>query len=146
MSPLYLFIDYFFRSTFANMQDSEGFDYDAPKYDPENMILKYGTKLAKIMEYLKTMWKTNPDSKVIIFSKVISEIRPLFGWLTYFQFNHQLERIGRLLDGEGVRSVVVAGNVARRNKAIVEFKSSCKVILLGLGTAASGTNLTEVRL
>jgi len=37
----------------------------------------------------------------------------------------------------------VTGNVMRRNKAIVEFKNTCKVILLGLGTAASGTNLTE---
>jgi DNA repair protein RAD5 len=97
------------------------------KYDSENMILKYGTKLAKIMQYLTNMWKTNPESKVIIFSK----------------FSHQLDRIGELLRGESVPSVVVAGNVARRNKAIVEFKSKCKVILLGLGTAASGTNLTE---
>lgn len=112
----------------AGESDSEdSFHYSQPKYDAENMVLKYGTKLAKIMEYLNNMWKTNPDSKVIIFSK----------------FSHQLERIGRLLDGEGIRSVVVAGNVARRNKAIVEFKSKCKVILLGLGSAASGTNLTE---
>lgn len=100
---------------------------EVPKYDTENMILKYGTKLTRIMQYLKKMWEEKPESKVIIFSK----------------FSAQLERIRALLDGERIRSVVVAGNVARRNKAIVEFKSTCKVILLGLGSAASGTNLTE---
>jgi len=110
-----------------SMSDEDDIDYSVPKYDAENMILKYGTKLAKIMEYLTNMWKKNPDAKVIIFSK----------------FSIQLEKIRMLLDGEHIRSVVVAGNVARRNKAIVEFKNACKVILLGLGTAASGTNLTE---
>eukprot|EP01126_Amoeba_proteus_P007671 TRINITY_DN12753_c0_g1_i3.p1 TRINITY_DN12753_c0_g1~~TRINITY_DN12753_c0_g1_i3.p1 ORF type:complete len:149 (-),score=38.81 TRINITY_DN12753_c0_g1_i3:137-583(-) len=48
-----------------------------------------------------------------------------------------------LLIDEGVESAVVEGNVFRRNKAITAFSSTCKVILLGLTAAASGTNLTQ---
>lgn len=34
-------------------------------------------------------------------------------------------------------------NIHCRNKAIFSFSGACSVILLGLGTAASGTNLTQ---
>jgi SNF2 family DNA or RNA helicase len=63
--------------------------------------------------------------------------------------------MGELLANEGVKSVVVEGyemydqflisisNVYRRNKAITAFSKDVKVILLGLKSAASGTNLTQ---
>jgi hypothetical protein len=43
---------------------------------------------------------------------------------------------------EGIPTVTVQGNIHCRNKAIISFGKECSVILLGLGTAASGTNLT----
>jgi len=51
--------------------------------------------------------------------------------------------LGEQLEEEGISSVVVEGNVHRRNKAILSFSKNCKVILLGMKSAASGTNLTQ---
>eukprot|EP01127_Copromyxa_protea_P003356 TRINITY_DN13182_c0_g1_i1.p1 TRINITY_DN13182_c0_g1~~TRINITY_DN13182_c0_g1_i1.p1 ORF type:complete len:1050 (+),score=253.50 TRINITY_DN13182_c0_g1_i1:21-3170(+) len=93
----------------------------------ERLIFIQGSKIAHALTNLRNLWKKEPDAKVIIFSK--------YTWL--------LSRMGELLAQEGVASVVVEGNVHRRNKAIHAFSKNVKVILLGLKSAASGTNLTQ---
>jgi len=56
------------------------------------------------------------------------------------------KKIGELLAQHEIESTFVTGNIFRRNKALDGFKGSSKdasVILLGLNSAASGSNLIE---
>uniref|UniRef100_A0A6B2KWZ7 F-box domain-containing protein n=1 Tax=Arcella intermedia TaxID=1963864 RepID=A0A6B2KWZ7_9EUKA len=103
--------------------------FDFPKTLPSlaDLICTRGSKVAHVITYLRRLWKNQPKAKVIIFSK--------FNWMLYL--------IGNLLELEAISSVFVVGNVHRRNKAISAFSTDCKVILLGLTSAASGTNLTQ---
>jgi len=99
--------------------------------DPEEaeMILENGTKLTKIITFLKEVI-VKPENRVIVFSS----------------FNELLEKISKALTGRSVAHVIVKGNVHQRNNAIGSFKSSdskVQVILLSLDNAASGTNLME---
>jgi len=99
--------------------------------DPEEaiMILENGTKLTKMITFLKQL-TVKPENRVIVFSS----------------FNELLEKISKVLATRSIPHVTVKGNVYQRNNAIGAFKSSdskVQVILLSLDNAASGTNLME---
>eukprot|EP01126_Amoeba_proteus_P066157 TRINITY_DN9521_c0_g1_i1.p1 TRINITY_DN9521_c0_g1~~TRINITY_DN9521_c0_g1_i1.p1 ORF type:complete len:258 (+),score=47.59 TRINITY_DN9521_c0_g1_i1:1390-2163(+) len=97
------------------------------KFSLMELVLCYGSKIAVALHTLQKLWKKNPSAKVIIFSKDPKV----------------LKKMGTLLLANHIPSVVVEGNVYRRNKSITSFSEKVNVILLGLDTAASGTNLTQ---
>lgn len=106
---------------------------DIPKNDP--LIVKYGTKLATLINTMKTLMK-DKKNKIIIFS----------------QWDDMLSLIGKTLSENGITNTFIKGNVYQRNNAISKFKTGktsqgkdCEsnVIMLSLENSASGTNLTE---
>jgi SNF2 family DNA or RNA helicase len=89
-----------------------------------DMVMRYGTKTAHLIKYLKDLKDQEKDSKVIIFS----------------QWDDMLHRIGSSLTENGIKNVYCKGNVHQRNKAIEDFKKpEVYVIMLSLDNAASGT-------
>lgn len=95
----------------------------------QKLTEQFGTKMAYLIFYLRYLFKSDPNSRVIIFS----------------QWDELLHKIGSTLNEHGIRNVFVKGNVHVRNKAISSFRKQEKtrVIMLSLQNAASGTNLVE---
>lgn len=91
-------------------------------------INKYGSKMAKLVEYLYELFE-NPQNRVIIFS----------------QYDKMLNMIGRTLDDFKIKYVYCKGNNFVVNKNITRFKKdeSIRVIMLSSETSNSGSNLTE---
>eukprot|EP01127_Copromyxa_protea_P013505 TRINITY_DN3653_c0_g1_i2.p1 TRINITY_DN3653_c0_g1~~TRINITY_DN3653_c0_g1_i2.p1 ORF type:complete len:985 (-),score=174.06 TRINITY_DN3653_c0_g1_i2:13-2811(-) len=92
------------------------------------LIHQFGTKLAHVITYLRTLLESDESARVIIFS----------------QYNPFLKFLSEILEDNGIESVFVEGNVTRKTKAIEAFKSDenkVRVIMLSLSKAASGTNL-----
>jgi len=96
-----------------------------------SVIVIYGTKLAHLIAYLHKLWASKPESRIILFSK----------------YTALLKDVQNVLEKSGIGCTTVKGTVYQRNKAIDTFKgklsTECKVILLSLKNAASGTNLIE---
>ena len=91
-------------------------------------INKYGSKMAKLVEYLYELFE-NPQNRVIIFS----------------QYDKMLNMIGRTLDDFHIKYVYCKGNNFVVNKNITRFKKdeSIRIIMLSSETSNSGANLTE---
>jgi len=98
-----------------------------PAYSDEDLPKKLGSKKAAVLIYLRKLWRTNPDAKVIIFSK----------------YDEVLFSFSSLLEKENIQCVHISGNVHARNKAIRMYEGDCKVMLLNLSSKASGTNLQQ---
>ena len=94
----------------------------------EQNILKYGTKLAHMLEYLGEIFKV-PDNRVIIFS----------------QYDIMLKLIGKVLDDFKIKNLFIKGNITSVSKKIDKFKTdpSYRVIMLSSERCSSGSNLTE---
>jgi len=97
---------------------------DEKQLSKQELINEVGTKLANLIEYLKTN-----DKHTIIFS----------------QWDDLLNKVGDILKKHGIHNVFCKGNVFQRDKAVREFNSDdkIKVIMLSSESAASGTNLTK---
>jgi SNF2 family DNA or RNA helicase len=96
--------------------------------DTNPLILKYGSKLGKLISIIRYLVIQN-DTRIIIFS----------------QWDDMLTLIGKTLSNNNIENSFVKGNVHSRNASISKFKlgGENKVIMLSLKNTASGTNLTE---
>ena len=101
------------------------------KEDENPLLTKYGAKLGKLIQMIKTIL-TNNTNRIIVFS----------------QWDNMLALIGKTLTSNGIGINFIKGNVHCRNSAISRFtadeaKETDRVIMLSLKNSASGTNLTE---
>ena len=97
--------------------------------DINPLIKKYGSKLGKLISYIKSLVELK-ESKIIIFS----------------QWDEMLSLISKTLIDNNINNSFVKGNMWRRTNAINKFTSindENKVIMLSLKNAASGTNLSN---
>eukprot|EP01103_Thecamoeba_quadrilineata_P004931 TRINITY_DN1479_c0_g2_i3.p1 TRINITY_DN1479_c0_g2~~TRINITY_DN1479_c0_g2_i3.p1 ORF type:complete len:989 (-),score=204.70 TRINITY_DN1479_c0_g2_i3:614-3580(-) len=107
--------------------------YDANNLTQEylrKLVDSYGTKVANLLIYLKTLFINTPSARVILFS----------------QTSMRLTALGEILEMHNISCSFVQGNVHRRTKALRDFKkgdSPLQVILLSLDRTASGSNLIE---
>lgn len=105
----------------------------APGEDPNwkaGCISKYGTKMAMLIEYLRSIFgEEGKNNRVIIFS----------------QYDNMLKLIGKTLTEYKISNVYCKGNVHVINKNIDKFKrdTSIRVIMLSSEHSNSGSNLTE---
>lgn len=85
--------------------------------------------MACLIHFCKKLIAADKRNRIIIFS----------------QWDKMLEHINATLKTAQVKSMFCQGNVWMRNKAIRSFQgyADIRVMLLSLGKAASGTNLTE---
>jgi SNF2 family DNA or RNA helicase len=89
---------------------------------------KKGSKMAKLILWLKNCIKEDDENRFILFSK----------------FPHYLQSIETILQQSEINSVMLEGNVTQKTKKLKQFKEeNVKVLLLCLSDAASGTNLIE---
>ena len=107
----------------TNLEKKYGLDWKL------KCINKYGSKMAKLVEYLDELFITNPENRIIIFS----------------QYDKMLKMIGKTLDEFNINYVYCQGNNYIVNKNIQKFKkdNSIRVIMLSSETSNSGSNLTE---
>jgi SNF2 family DNA or RNA helicase len=93
-----------------------------------DIILKYGTKLAYLNRYLNELL-SDSENRVIIFS----------------QYNKMLKLVGNVLDEYSIKNLYLDKNIHSINKKIKLFKTdkSYRVIMLSSEKCASGNNLTE---
>ena len=112
----------------TNLQGKEIFSINRKVNDINPLIAKYGSKLGKLILYIKSLIEIE-SSKIIIFS----------------QWDDMLSLIGKTLLENNINNSFVKGNLWKRNSAINKFTSGTdsKVIMLSLKNAASGTNLTN---
>jgi SNF2 family DNA or RNA helicase len=100
---------------------------DPNKEKLDNLIYKYGTKIAKLIKLTKHIL-TDKKNRIIIFS----------------QWDKLLTMIGSVLKSNGVDNIFCKGNIHQQNSSIMSFRSKSKrIIMLSTENAASGTNLTE---
>eukprot|EP00727_Mastigamoeba_balamuthi_P009804 m51a1_g5446 putative superfamily ii helicase (1071) ;mRNA; r:198018-201704 len=96
--------------------------------EESRLVQQYGTKMARLILYLREAFEADDEARVIVFS----------------EWDSLLTRVGSTLQENGISNVYCKGNVHVRNKAVEEFtKGSAKVIMLSLENAASGLNLTQ---
>lgn len=90
--------------------------------------IKWGSKLAKVMETLKQVL-ANPINRVIIFS----------------QWNTMLQLMGQYLQSNNINYVTSQGHTHQITCSINRFKTenTTKVLLLSSESANSGSNITE---
>jgi SNF2 family DNA or RNA helicase len=94
----------------------------------KTMRNKKGSKMAKLILWLKNCIKEDDENRFILFSKF-----PLY-----------LGIIETILQQSEINSVMLEGNVTQKTKKLKQFKEeNVKVLLLCLSDAASGTNLIE---
>ena len=120
----------------AQISNSEIFKLEDKIEDSEQideLIYKYGTKIAKLIKLCRQILINN-NSKIIIFS----------------EWDRLLSMIGIILKNNDIDNVFCKGNVHQRNAAISTFrkgshkkKNSSRIIMLSTENAASGTNLTD---
>jgi len=94
------------------------------------LVERLGTKMGNLIYYLKKLWESSPNSRVIIFS----------------QFDAVLAQVDEILSKNGITTVSIKGTATQKSEALNQFKdtdSSVKVILLSLAKAASGSNLIQ---
>ena len=99
------------------------------KINQEKRINMYGTKLSYLIEYLGSLFKSNNDNRVIIFS----------------QYDKLLKMTGKVLDEMNYKHIYLKGNVNVISKNITKFKKdkSYRIIMLSSEFSSSGNNLTE---
>ena len=92
------------------------------------MVVKYGSKMASLVEYLYKLFEQK-ENRVIIFS----------------QYDKMLKMIGKTLEEFVIKFVYCCGNNYVLNKNINKFKKdeSIRVIMLSSENSNSGSNLTE---
>jgi SNF2 family DNA or RNA helicase len=109
-------------------------DVENKKEAIDELVYKYGTKIAKLIKLSKQIL-LEKNSKIIIFS----------------EWDRLLSMIGTILKNNDISNVFCKGNVHQRNAAITAFRKDSKkkskinarVIMLSTEHAASGTNLTD---
>ena len=94
----------------------------------ENNINKWGTKTARLIQYLKQIL-SNSSNRVIVFS----------------QWDSMLKLIGKVLEEVEISHLFLNGSIHVINGRIRKFKidTSIRVVLLSSDKAVSGLNLTE---
>jgi len=94
--------------------------------EKDDIINKYGTKIAHLIKYIKNLLDTT-DERCIIFS----------------QFDGLLAKIGNILTEYNINNIFCKGSVTRRNKSLNSFKydDNYRVIMLSIKNTASGINL-----
>lgn len=94
----------------------------------EEMISIHGTKMAHLVRYIKKALSKSSE-KIIVFS----------------YYDNMLRLVKQTLEAAQITTILCAGNVNCRNKAINDFKydSRKRVILLSAEHSASGANLTQ---
>lgn len=102
-------------------------DDDGDKKEETN-INKWGTKTARLVEYLGEVLE-NPDNRVIVFS----------------QFQNMLKLLSKVFYDQSINHLMLQGNASVVNSRIRKFKldPSIRVVLLCSENSASGLNLTE---
>ena len=105
-----------------------------PTVSVNPLTFKYGGKLGKLIQMIKTLITQNNTNRIIVFS----------------QWDDMLTLIGKSLVENGIMNSFIKGNAYCRNSAIKQFtttnentESNKRVIMLSLKNSASGTNLTE---
>lgn len=90
---------------------------------------KWGTKMACVINKLRSLFHEDPDAKIIIFS----------------QWKKMLMLMAKALKDSSINHVFCRGNVHMMSKSIKLFKTDPKtrVILLSSESCNSGSNLTE---
>jgi SNF2 family DNA or RNA helicase len=95
------------------------------------LTIMYGSKIAFLINYLKSLEKTCPNYKVVIFS----------------QWKEMLRMIGDVLDVAdiNIKNVYCNGTITHKNKAINDFreKPNIHVMMLSLKSLAAGLNITH---
>jgi len=93
------------------------------------MINKYGTKLAYLINLINDKILINKENRIIIFS----------------QYDKMLKMIGSVLKDFNIKHLYIKGNVHTVTMNITKFKTdeSYRVIMISSEKAASGMNLTE---
>jgi SNF2 family DNA or RNA helicase len=96
---------------------------------PEIDCSKYGSKLAKFVEFMNSTLANEPNAKFIMF----------------IQFRRLTLLVAKALKEFNIEHVVCQGNVMQRAKAVREFKNSntVRLILLSSEDSASGLHLVE---
>ena len=95
----------------------------------QEMINKYGTKLAYLINLINNKILINKENRIIIFS----------------QYDKMLKMIGSVLKDFNIKHLYIKGNVHTVTLNITKFKTdeSYRVIMISSEKAASGMNLTE---
>jgi hypothetical protein len=90
---------------------------------------RYGTKMARLISYLENVVGENDENRIIVFS----------------QWDKMLKLIAKVLEGRGIKHVLVKGSAFQAAAKIRKFKidKDIRVILLSSEKASSGLNLTE---
>jgi SNF2 family DNA or RNA helicase len=91
-------------------------------------VNEYGTKCAKLIQWLLDCLAEQATNRFILFSK----------------YNDYLNKVSARLRNAGIENVVISGNVINKSKALKQFREEdVKVVLLSLERSASGMNLIE---
>jgi len=95
----------------------------------ESLINKWGTKFARMLQYVDDILDADPTHRVIIFS----------------QWDKTLTMVQKALTSVERASVVIQGQIYTIQARIHRFRTdpSCRVVLLSSSKNASGVNLTE---
>ena len=103
---------------------------EVKKEEVNSDVDKYGTKLAYIINYIKS---TKNKYRII-----------------YSQWDDLLREIGKVLNENGIKSLFCMGNVYQKDKVLKMFNSmsenendNCKVIMLSSKHTISGSNLSN---
>ena len=99
------------------------------KEEEEDTINKWGTKPARLIQYLTEVLGASPDNRVIVFS----------------QWDSMLKLIGKVLKEVEISHLFLSGSIHVINGRIRKFKidNTIRVVLLSSDKAVSGLNLTE---
>lgn len=102
---------------------------ETPRHIPR-LVARYGTKPAALIRMIQANManKDDPDPRFIVFS----------------QYDRMLHVLAASLKAEGIESVTCRGSRAKKEAALVKFRTSptCRVLMMSLSNAtAAGTNL-----
>jgi hypothetical protein len=101
---------------------------DAEEITHMQRVNEYGTKCAKLIQWLLDCLAEQATNRFILFSK----------------YNDYLNKVSARLRNAGIENVVISGNVINKSKALKQFREEdVKVVLLSLERSASGMNLIE---
>ena len=106
---------------------------------PDDLINKYGTKLASLIYFIK---------KLLYSETKTCKYEDQHSFIVFSQWHKLLLMVGRILEKENIRHVYCHGSPSYKIKAINDFKNyenknRPRVIMLSLKHCASGTNLTN---
>lgn len=107
--------------------------------DHSELVNKYGTKMAFLIEYLNILLQNNTSTDSDMESENYHRV------IIFSQWKEMLNLVGSVLEEYNIKHVFCRGNVHVISKAIRLFKTdkSFRVIMLSSETCSSGSNLTE---